>query len=157
MKIIFPTEEFEQRCREQQIIGETFLIEAFNFWLHDNPDLRTPFPMYIQEPLVQNTFQRLMHWAFLQDASQTDEDEISQIFQAVITEEAAKLVQTDDERLTILYPEFPRIGDKTTVAERGTYTVCRRYLQDRNGQRFLKVYLMNDVTKGLLDTEYEVF
>ncbi len=157
MKIIFPTVEFEKRCHEQQIIGESFLTAAFDFWLYDNADLRSPFPAYTHEPLIQNTFTRLMHWAFEQDATSVDEDEISQVFQAIIMEEGAKLVQTDDERLTILYPEFPRINDKTTVEGRGSHTVSRRHLQDRDGQLFLKIYLMNEVTKGLLETEYAVF
>ncbi len=156
MKIIFPTEEFERRCRNQTIIGESFLIDAFNFWLYDNENLRSPFPSYIHEPLMQNTFERVMHWAFERDAAQTNEDEISQIFQAIITEEGAKLVASDEERLSILYPDFPRVGDKTTVEARGKYTVSRRNLITKNNRLFLKVYLMNDITKALLETEYEI-
>lgn len=156
MKIIFPTEEFERRCREQQLIGESFLIEAFNFWLYDNAELRSPFPSYTHEPLIQNTFERLMHWAFERTVAQTSDDEISEVFQAIITEEGVKLVQTDDERLSILYPDFPRVGDKTTIEERGRYAVTRRVLYQKDEGLFLKVYLMNEVTKGVLETEYEV-
>ncbi len=156
MKIIFENEIFEQQCRQQTIIGQDFLTEAFNFWLHDSENLRSPFPTYTHEPLIQNTFTRLMHWAFAQDANEVTEEKISQIFQAIITEEGSALVQTDDERLSIVYPEYPRIGDAASLPDKGKYKVVRRELSDRNDHLFLKLILQHDTTSALLETEFEV-
>ena len=156
MKIIFPTEEFERRCREQTLIGNDFLSEAFDFWLQDNDQLRSPFGAYIHEPLIQNTFERLMHWSFAQSIDTVDEALLSEVFQAIITDEGSKLVATDDERLSIVYPNFPRIGDTTTVADKGSYTVSRRQLLPREDKLFLQIYLMHLITKDLLATEFDV-
>jgi hypothetical protein len=156
MKIIFPTEEFERKCREQQIFGESFLAAAFEFWLDDSAQLRSPFPAYTHEPLIQNTFQRLMHWAFEQTPETVNEDLLSEIFQAIITEEGTQLVQTDDERLTILHPNFPRIADAANLPDKGAYQVVRRHLLERDEKLFLKIYLLHNTTKDLLETEFDV-
>ena len=156
MKIIFPTEAFEARCREQEIIGETFLTEAFAYFLDDNPELRSPFPPYTHEALIQNTFQRTMHWAFEQDKSSMTDDIVSATFHAILLEEGQKLVATDDERLTIAYPELPRTGDTANIPEKGVYKVSRRLLYEKENALFLKIFLQHTLTGHLLETEFEV-
>jgi hypothetical protein len=156
MKIIFPTETFEQRCREQEIVGDAFLREAFDYYLHDNADLRSPFPEYTHDALIQNTFQRIMHWAFEQDKTQMTDEIVSNTFYAILIAEGEKLVATDDERLSILYPELPRTGDTTTIQDKGTYKISRRHLHEKDDTLFLKIFLQNTLTGHLMETEFEV-
>ena len=156
MKIIFPTETFEQRCREQEIVGDAFLREAFDYYLFDNADLRSPFPEYTHESLIQNTFQRIMHWAFQQNKAEMTDEIVSSTFYAILLEEAQQLVATDDERLSLLYPELPRIGDTTNIPDKGTYKISRRHLYDKGDALFLKIFLQNTLTGHLMETDFEV-
>jgi hypothetical protein len=156
MKIIFPTEAFEQRCREQEIVGETFLSEGFAFLLDDNPELRSPFPAYTHDALIQNSFQRIMHWAFEQDKKNVTDEILSTVFQGIVFEEGQKLVATDDERLTIAYPELPRIGDTTSIPDKGNYKISRRHLYQKDDALWLKIFLQNTLTGHLMETEFEI-
>lgn len=156
MKIIFPTEAFEQRCREQEIVGETFLSEGFAYHFDDNADLRSPFPAYTHDALVQNTFQRIMHWAFEQDKTRVTDEILTSVFQSILVEEGQKLVATDDERLSIAYPELPRLGDTTNIAEKGVYKISRRHLYQKEDALFLKIFLQNTLTGHVMEADYEV-
>ena len=160
MKVIFPTPEFEAAFHAQKLVGNSFLSAAFGFWLDDNPELRSPFPDYVREPLIQNTFVAFMHWAFAQDAAHTDEDALSYAFQEIIKAEGMKLVATDDERLSIQHPHFPRIGDRATIPERGaagTYTVVHRGIVRGEGKpQRLVVRMLNYETMHPLETSFAV-
>ena len=89
--------------------------QAFAFWFNDHEHIRSPFPSYIQNELKLNSIQTFENW--IQNLKEGAEDElndemIAEKFEEVLFEHAYKLVLTEDEKATILYPFLPRIGDK---------------------------------------------
>ncbi|MCB9195514.1 MAG: hypothetical protein H6598_04755 [Flavobacteriales bacterium] len=118
--------------------------QTFKFWFNDNDHIRTPFPEYIQRDLRINATDTFFDWAKNLNPKAKDElnDEIiGEKFEEIMFEEASLLVKTEDERITILYPFLPRIGDKIEDNGIADSTVVDRAIEKRGDDKFLKLML----------------
>lgn len=94
---------------------ENGMVEmALDFWFTDQGHIRSPFPDYIREKLKEITKTKFSDWTsrISEKAKKEINDEIlAEKFEEILFETASELISTEDEKLTILYPFMPRIGD----------------------------------------------
>lgn len=142
---------------DSKTVESSELVEqTFKFWLVDNGHIRSPFPVYIHEELKRLATKRFYEWAKGLNPKAKDEvneEIISEKFEEIIFESALKLVQTEDERITILYPFLPRLGDRL---DGDGDVVVTRSLEKEKDVSYLKIILKNAETQKTWDTKFEL-
>lgn len=132
---------------------------AFNFWFNDNEHIRSPFPLYIQSELKLVTESRFQQWLNninLEAEEDIDEEILAEKFEQLLFESAVPLIKTEDERISILYPFLPRIGDMLLDDQGGKSTVKDRYLYTEDETHFMKVTCLRDDTNEEWNTSFEL-
>ncbi len=151
---IYTEDEFNLRLEKQSLITREFWDAAIQYYLEDHDDFRSPFPERMREELEEKTFRQFMEWTFqLVDPGSASEEMFSQKFDEIIHRVGLSLAQSDEERLTIQYPELPRIGDRINAHEgesdgrRGE--IINRWLVEIDGKKCeLPCVLMTRVKSG---------
>ena len=148
---------------KKTLVQGEMIEAAFNFWFSDHEHIRSPFPEYIREPLKMKALDKFFDWTskISERAKKEVNDEIiAEKFEEILFETAASLVMTEDERITILYPFMPRIGDtaKTKdipVGEGQSKVIDRTHLK-KGDHAFLKVKFRTNDTGKEWETEFEL-
>ncbi len=152
--------EFEIFIKEQDFIGSDFFEESFKFWFTDNEQMRTPFPEYIQNELKEKTFRVFMEWVYElteSEKSNLKNEEIVEVFEMILFNQAIELVKDEDQKITICYPFMPRLGDIVEDKERGSGKVIERKLDlKENEKKYLKVKLKSVAVLQEWETEFEL-
>jgi len=138
--------------------------QTFKFWFADNEHIRSPFPLYIQPMLKENATEIFFKWAEGLNAKAKDEVNdtiVGEKFEEIIFEEATKLVKTEDERITILYPFLPRLDDIIKGSQDGKNeeeenTVVGRSLTKEGDSSYMKVVLEKTDTNARWETKFEL-
>ena len=149
---------------DQHTLESGELVEqTFNYWFSDHKHIRSPFPDYIQSKLKEKSTKLFFRWISNLDPKAKDEinDEIiGEQFEELIFEAAIELVKTEDERITILYPFLPRIGDEiqneTDNSSKNGSAVINRNFMKEGDVSYLKVVLENAMTKEKWETKFEL-
>ena len=149
---------------DQHTLESGELVEqTFNYWFSDHKHIRSPFPDYIQSKLKEKSTKLFFGWISNLDPKAKDEinDEIiGERFEELIFETAIELVKTEDERITILYPFLPRIGDQiqneTDNSSKNESAVINRDLMKEGDVSYLKIVLENAMTKENWETKFEL-
>ena len=134
---------------------------AFDFWFNDRGHIRSPFPLYIREMLKEKASANFSDWTskIPERAKKEINDEIlAEKFEEILFETASELVSTEDERLTILYPFMPRIGDNINPknSPNGESKIITRKHLRRGDHSFLKVKLKAIDSEKEWETEFEL-
>lgn len=106
--------EFEHRLEKQTFVGQNFWEEAIAHFLTDCDDYRCPYPERIHNELGKRTFRLFMEWTFQLRQDQMTDEIMSTKFGEIIQGVGLSLVVDEDERLNILFPLLPRVGDTIT-------------------------------------------
>lgn len=137
--------------------------EAFRFWFNDDSHIRSPFPQYIREELRMKTLDRFFDWTRnVPDkvAKDINDEIVAEKFEEILFETASGMVQTYDEKLTILYPFLPRLGDmiyeKNLPEGESESTVVDRLHIKKEDHAFLKVKCRNNFSGKEWFTEFEL-
>lgn len=136
-----------------------FIEEAFNFWFRDNDHVRSPFPDYIQSNLRASATEKFYNWLNNLKPEAKDElnDEIiAEKFEELLFEEASKLVITEDEHISILYPFLPRLGDSIHDENDQNSVIIDRSIQKIEDDNFLKLNCQNSVTNEKWETSFQL-
>jgi hypothetical protein len=149
---------------DQHTLESAELVEqTFNYWFADHQHVRSPFPDYIRIKLKEKSTKLFFNWVSQLDPKAKDEinDEIiGERFEEIIFETATGLVKTEDERITILYPFLPRMGDQiqneTNDSLKNESTVINRNLMKEGDLSYLKIVLENATTKDNWETKFEL-
>lgn len=142
---------------------ENSMVEAaLEFWLNDQGHIRSPFPAPIRKTLKEKTKSKFSDWtANLSDGAkkEVNDEIIAEKFEEILFETASKLVSTEDEKLTILYPFMPRIGDvinpKDSSTNEESAIIAREHIK-RGDESFLKVKLKSLSSGKEWETEFEL-
>ncbi len=152
-----------QEKNDVVVIKNEMIEAAFNFWFNEQGHIRSPFPHYIREALRNQSLDKFFDWTgkISDRAKEEINDEIvAEKFEEILFETAAELVKTQDERLTILYPFMPRIGDiiepKVAGDKNGQSVVIDRTHLKRDDHSYLKVKLKSTDTENVWETEFEL-
>ena len=133
--------------------------QTFKFWFSDNEHIRSPFPSYIHTELKELATDRFFKWAssVKPEAKEELNDEIiGEKFEEIIFEIATTLIKTDDEKITILYPFLPRVGDKIENPDEPESLVVDRALSKDGDHNFLNLTLEKVETKEKWETKFEL-
>ncbi len=152
--------EFKIFIKGQDFIGSDFFEESFKFWFEDNEYIRTPFPAEIQEKLKELTFRVFMEWVFElseEEKSAMGSDEIVETFEMILFNQAMRLVEDEDQKITICYPFLPRLGDVVDDKEKGASKVVGRKLDlNKNEKKYLKIQLKKEGVLTEWNTKFEL-
>ncbi len=143
--------------------SENGMIEAaFKFWFNDQGHIRSPFPDRIRKTLKEKTKVKFSNWTskLSEGVKKEINDEIlAEKFEEILFETASELVSTEDEKLTILYPFMPRIGDiiipKDTTTNEESEIIARKHIK-RGDESFFKVKLKPLGSGKEWETEFEL-
>lgn len=149
---------------DQNTFESVELVEqTFKYWFSDHNHIRSPFPNYIQSKLKEKSTKLFFNWVSQLDPKAKDEinDEIvGERFEEIIFETAISLIKTEDERITILYPFLPRIGDQihneTDNKSKNESKVTNRALVKEGDFSYLKIVAENASTKKNWETKFEL-
>lgn len=120
-----------------ELVEQTFL-----FWLNDHGHIRSPFPTYIHGELKQKATERFYDWVNSLQPEAKDElndEAVGEKFEEFIFETATTLIKTEDERITILYPFLPRLGDALSNEEGEASEIVDRLIVKEGDTSLLKV------------------
>jgi hypothetical protein len=98
----------------------------------------------MREELEEKTFRLFLEWIFqLDDPDAVSAEMLSQQFNEIIQMVGLSLSQSEDERLTIQYPELPRVGDKVNTHESESEPrkgeIIDRQLVEIEGKKVMRV------------------
>lgn len=145
---------------EKDTVESSELVEQiFKFWYNDNQHIRSPFPDYIKAQLKEEATGKFFEWAKGLDPKAKEElndEAVGEKFEEIIFETATTLIKTEDERITIIYPFLPRVGDKLQREHETDSTVVDRAIMKDGDESFLKVVLENDESKEKWDTKIDL-
>lgn len=133
--------------------------QTFNFWFNDNDHIRSPFPDYIKIKLQIEATKKFFDWSRNINPKAKDElnDEIiGEKFEEIIFETAISLINTEDERITILYPFLPRLGDQLQKENESDSIIIDRMVVKEKDISFLKVVLENKESNEKWTTKFEL-
>ncbi len=133
--------------------------QTFKFWFTDNEHIRSPFPTYIQPELKTESTKNFYNWAIGLDPKAKDEmtdEEVGEKFEELIFEAAIPLIKTEDERITILYPFLPRLGDSLNDDNDEESTIVNRELRKEGDTSLLKVICKSLVSSSKWETQFEL-
>jgi len=133
--------------------------ETFKFWFNTNEHIRSPFPDYIKEQVKKEATQRFYEWVSGLNPKAKDEmnnEMIGEKFEELIFESAITLIKTDDERITIMYPFLPRLGDKIKKENETDSVIIDRALLKEGDHSYLKINLENMETKEKWETKFDL-
>lgn len=151
------------KIRSQDYLDPEMIKSAFDFWFSDSEHLRSPFPFYIRENLKEKATLELLDWGgkLSGNAKKEINDEIlAEKFEEIIFELALKMVITEDEKLSILYPFMPRMDDLIKMNDKSgnpaeSRIIGRQYIK-RGDHAFFKVKMKNADTLEEWETEFEL-
>lgn len=140
------------------LINSEFIEEAFIFWFNDEDHIRSPFPDYIRPALKQKAIEKFSEWleGVHQDAKDEFNDEMfAEKFEEILFEISLSLIQTEDERITILYPFLPRVNDKTAKDSQESI-IIERTIQVDGDFKSLLLTCLNSETNEKWTTSFEL-
>lgn len=136
-----------------------FIEEVFRFWYNDNNHIRTPFPSYIQQKLKIEATEKFYNWVnnLKKEAKdELNEEAIAEKFEEVLFSLASQMVQTEDERISILFPFLPRINDVLKDKDQAQNTVIDRHIKKEKDISFLHLMCVNKETDKKWETSIEL-
>lgn len=132
---------------------------AFEFWFRDNEHIRSPFPVYIQNELKINTNKQFEEWLqglHIDASEEVDEEMMAEKFEQILFESALPLIKTEDERISILYPFLPKIGDQLSDEHQLESEIIDRMLIKEGDTSFLKVHCRRKSDNSNWNTSFEL-
>lgn len=133
--------------------------QTFKFWFTDNEHIRSPFPDYIRRALKEQATSKFYLWASGLDPKAKDEvnDEmVGEKFEEIIFETAIPLIKTEDERITILYPFLPRLGDKLNDDNQNESEITSRFIEKNGDNSYLQLTCKRIDTGDSWKTSFEL-
>lgn len=136
------------------------LVEhTFKFWFNDNEHIRSPFPTYIQPELRVKSTGLFFDWVVGLDPKAKDElndEAVGEKFEEIIFETATGMIKTEDERITILYPFLPRLGDALNDDDKKASTVVDRNIYKDGDMSLMKVICKEVDSEKKWETEFQL-
>lgn len=152
--------ELDKLIKQQDFLGMDFFESSFNFWFKDNEQIRTPFPEKIQADLRELTSKIFVEYILElsdEEKSKLENEEIAEVFEMFLFNQALGLVEDEEQKITICYPFLPRVGDVVDDKSRGSSIVFERQIDlKENNKKYLKLNLKSESASVKWETEFEL-
>ncbi len=144
----------------RSVISTRFLRPGFEFWFTDHEHIRSPFPKAIMEAVEEKTCTTFFEWIGghkEEELQKIADNEMVEMFETILFNEAMKLVDDEDQQLTISYPFLPRLGDKVFnhLNESGEVTYRQAVVAKDNAAQ-LELTIINEGTGTSWKTRFEL-
>lgn len=135
-----------------------FVHDGIAFWYNANNHVRCPFPDAIRETLEQQTTNSFSEMLLeLDQTKQIELSELVEMLEVLMFNEAVKLVEDEDQQLTIMYPFLPRIGDIVNDEKNGKGEITeRKSIVSKENKKSLEVTILSTTSKATWKTEFEL-
>lgn len=147
-------------ARLHSVITAKFIDPGFNYWFTNHDHVRSPFPNSILSDAKERTTTIFLEWIEgLKEKELKDmqEDEFVEMFETILFNEAIKLVDDDDQRLTISYPFMPRMGDMVKHKDHGAGKVVeRKEVITKENKKMLELTVSAENSGLIWKTEFEL-
>lgn len=146
----------------ESLMNSDLIESTFGFWFTDNEHIRSPFPKYIHPMLQSDSTDKFFDWVDnLHDGARDElnEQAVAEKFEEIIFETAHSLVRLEDEKLTILFPFLPRLGDTIYEDEKlliGESTIVTRKIEEEGDHSFMTVELKKAKGNEIWETKFEL-
>ncbi|MBK7628745.1 MAG: hypothetical protein IPJ16_16380 [Bacteroidales bacterium] len=142
------------------LVESRFLNPGFDYWFSNHKHVRSPFKKDIETEVRKNTSIIFMEWIKgLENSGQekTPDSEFAEIFENILFNEAMKLTDDDDQRLTISYPFMPRVGDIVRHKENGDGKIIeRRVSVSESNRKMFEVTVSSISDSTVWKTQFEI-
>ena len=142
------------------VVSNKFMDPGFNFWFSNNDHIRSPFPPGIRLELRNRTSSVFFGWIDglkEQELSEMKEEEFAEMFETILFNEAMKMVEDEDKRLTIAYPFLPRLGDLVNHNQHGKGEVVARSEKISEGNKKLfEIAVYSQASGNRWETQFEL-
>lgn len=142
------------------VISARFIEPGFDFWFTNHEHIRSPFPISIRSATRERTSEIFFEWiAGLKEneLSGMKEDEFVEMFETILFNEALKLVDDEDQQLTISYPFLPRLGDIVNHGINGQGNVVKRTaITTKENKQLFELTVLSKTTGKSWDTKFEL-
>jgi hypothetical protein len=151
-------EEKEQSVQLDEFRDEAFFEASFRYWFDNEGERESPFPASIRDSLKVLARDRFLE--FLNDLEQrveeedlSDEEEATDYDEKMLVEKfeeylfglAMKMVETEEERITLSYPFMPRPGEQVRESDgKALSTVKTRKIVREGDEKFMEVHCERD-------------
>lgn len=141
-------------------ISPGFLEASLNYWFSNHEHIRSPFPAEIHDNLKENACYVFSEW--LKGLPENDrinmpENEFAEMFETFLFNEALKLVDDEDRKLTIIYPFMPRVGDTVNHGIHGAGEVIgRRELVSAKNRKLFELTVLTRDSGKTWKTQFEL-
>jgi hypothetical protein len=128
---------------------------SFDFWFSGHSTIPCPFPEHMKEELKEKTFALFSNWYSKLRQKQRDSLSDSQLvekYERILFAQAYALAKTEDEKISILYPYLPKVGEALNVTSAKPGLAKSIILERKIEQNALKIFLKNLVTGQLWNT-----
>ncbi|MBL7831848.1 MAG: hypothetical protein JNK41_12525 [Saprospiraceae bacterium] len=153
----------KEKINELEVVEADMLLSAIKYWHTDNEFFRSPFPNYVQESSGKEAISAFIDWTKsipADEAKKMEQDVFIEKFEELLFNAASKLVKTEDEKLTLLYPFLPRLGD-TMSKSHGDNTSEDGQIIDRSiiksgDESFLELKVKSNISDEIWKTSFEL-
>jgi hypothetical protein len=84
------------------------------------------------------------------------DDEFAEMFETILFNEAIKLVENEDEKLTIIYPFLPRIGDTVNHKDFGQGVIIERKEVMVENKKMFEISVQSGTDSQIWKTQFEL-
>jgi len=152
--------ELINQVQIRSIISSKFIEPGFEYWFTNHEHVRSPFPPVIRKPLEERSSKIFFEW--MEGLKETElktmnEDEFVEMFETILFNEAMKLVDDEDQQLTILYPFLPRLGDQVNHSLHGKGNlVGRQEIVSEENKRLFELSVLSQGNGQTWQTQFEL-
>lgn len=144
----------------RSIISTKFIEPGFEYWFTNHEHVRSPFPPNIRITLKERTSVILFEW--IDGLKETElkamnEGEFVEMFETILFNEAIKLVEDEDQQLTISYPFLPRLGDLVNHQIYGKGNIVyRKEIVSKENKKLFELSILSQETGETWETQFEL-
>ncbi|MDP3432716.1 MAG: hypothetical protein Q8T04_07110 [Bacteroidota bacterium] len=152
--------ELKDPVQIRSIISSKFIEPGFEYWFTNHEHVRSPFPSAIRNALKERTSIIFFEW--IDGMKETElkamkEDEFAEMFETILFNEAIKLVEDEDQQLTISYPFLPRLGDQVNHSLHGKGNICsRKEVVSKENKKLFELSVLSQETGQTWATQFEL-
>lgn len=152
--------ELNDPVQIRSIISSKFIEPGFEYWFTNHEHIRSPFPSVIRNALKERTSIIFFEWIDGMKESELKamkEDEFAEMFETILFNEALKLVEDEDQQLTISYPFLPRLGDQVNHSLHGKGHICsRKEIVSKENKKLFELSVLSQKTGQTWATQFEL-
>jgi hypothetical protein len=152
--------ELKDPVQIRSVISSKFIEPGFEYWFTNHEHVRSPFPSAIRNALKERTSIIFFEW--IDGMKETElkamkEDEFAEMFETILFNEAIKLVEDEDQQLTISYPFLPRLGDQVNHSLHGKGNICsRKEVVSKENKKLFELSVLSQETGQTWATQFEL-